>query len=366
MIDRHVYYLSCVVTKVGLNMEQGGDEEGGKPSWRRHLERSSTLVTTMLRRGVADLHDREVADSVAHARCMSCHEPKYELDLVELKCFADRRPPQCPVPLESDGHHVICHRCLEQRIKRYDACLKAAEDRGESKMLSARTVRNLTGSLTGTAPVAMNSSTELPETYLRQLPVKIIPCFKCKSPNVLRVRTVFNESVLRTHGIDRNGLIREYTVESSATKVVQENYFVTGIYENQRRPFFGTFSCNNLLTLDFRGSFSTKSGIEVEHEHVFEKPNKNWVWVEVDDPQLTDSTGENGWLYYGFVWDQGKAEKNPDLFRFLRRRHLLSTRVRLSDAIREELEKLRQEEKRAARHVSSPSRRRTAKFNGGR
>ena len=205
-------------------------------------------------------------------------------------------------------------------MKKYDAFLKAQAER--EKLANARDEEEQT-------------------KYIRDHVSKIIPCPICKTPNVLTVQTVFNEGVLRTF-VDKNGTITQYQVHAQATKVLQDNFSVTDVYENQRRPFFGTFSANNLLTVDFRGNFSNENGIEIPNDHT--KPNKNWVWLEIDRPDLTlPRAGENGWMYGHFRFDPESAESQISLFHFVRTRRLLHTRIRVSDAVKAELSKVAEE-----------------------
>jgi hypothetical protein len=295
------------------------EDENPHLKWRANLERQTQKLYQVLRQAVTDLHSLETRKLDRNmGRCASCREAQYDLDLVEFICAPDRRHASCPYRGRVDPPHHMCHQCIARSVKKYDAFLKAE-----------------------TARLAHQRDEEEQTKFIRDHVAKIIPCTLCKTPNVLTVQTVFNEGVLRRI-VDRNGTITQYLVHVQATKVLQDNFSVSDVYENQRRPFFGTFSANNLLTIDFRGNFSNENGIEIPNDH--QKPNKSWVWLEVDRPDLTlPRAGENGWMYSHLRFDPDSAESQISLFHFVRTRRLLHTRIRVSDAVKAELQKVAEE-----------------------
>jgi hypothetical protein len=173
--------------------------------------------------------------------------------------------------------------------------------------------------------------------FLRKLKVKIIPCPLCKTPNVLlQQQASFNEGYLRKD-LSRDGKITQYQVQDRVTKALQDSWTVEEVYENQRRFIFGCFSADNLRTLDFRGAFSTENGCEVQNDH--RKPNRYWVWLELDEPDRTlKKAAENGWMYASdWQTSRNNYEKEISIFHFVRTRRLLHTRIRISEALKDEL-----------------------------
>jgi hypothetical protein len=302
-------------------VEDANEEAGPQARWRTNLELQSRKLYGHLRKVVTEVHATAIFHVPEKMYCDQCKSDKHELDLVELICFPDKRPMNCPYSPESPSPpHRICHTCLARLVRDYTTLLRSLSEKERKR----------------------HPGDEIQTEYLCNLKkAKIIACPLCKSPNVLTEQRAFNEGYLRKY-ISKDGTITQYQVQSKATAVLRDNFSVEEVYENQRRPLFGSFSASNLRTLDFRGNYSTEKGCELPSAIgvEFHKPNRNWVWIELRAPDVTlKKAAENGWMYGGSWMDsRNDYDRDISLFHFVRTRRLLHTRVRISPLVKEELE----------------------------
>ena len=299
-------------------------EESQAVRWRTCLEDQSRSLYGALRKEVTDTHSAETFRSGERMFCDRCRHDKHRLDLVELVCCPEKRANSCQYDKEAlPPPHTICHSCMALLVRQQESFM-------DSLIVRER---------------RLHRGDEVQTAYIRGLLAKLIPCPLCKSPNVLTVQTAFNEGYLRKT-ISKDGTITQYQVHAKATAALRDNFSVEEVYENQRRPLFGCFSAKNLQTLDFRGPFSTEKGCEVPYEQTRQKPNKNWVWLELDAPDTTLLKAADGGWMYGREWrdSQKQYERDISLFHFVRTRRLLHTRVRISEEVREQLDLLHEAE----------------------
>lgn len=301
--------------------DDANDEAGSQARWRTNLEVQSRKLYGHLRKVVTEVHAAVIFHVPEKVYCDLCKADKHELDLVDLICCPDKRPSNCPYFNESPSPpHRICHTCLARLVREYTTLLFSLSDKERKR----------------------HPGDEMQTEYLSKLTkAKIIVCPLCKSPNVLTEQRAFNEGYLRKY-MSKDGTITQYQVHSKATATLRDNFSVEEVYENQRRPLFGSFSASNLRTLDFRGNYSTEKGCELPSAIgvEFHKPNRNWVWIELRAPDLTlKKAAENGWMYGGSWMDsRNDYDREISLFHFVRTRRLLHTRVRISPLVKEELE----------------------------
>lgn len=295
-----------------------GGEIGPGPStttvhkWRSHLQDQMKMANTMYARAVKEIHEEEKTSETL--TCMRCKQPKYRLDFTTLECCPEKqlkerykgRPPP----------HRFCIECVTDLI-------------AEHKVFDASSQDVV---LQGLSSEAMN----------------IVVCPLCRTPNVLMAETRFHEGFARRN-ITRNGVMKIVVVHLGATKLLSDNFAIDECYENQRRPLFGSFSGDNLLTTDWRGNFSTPGASEIENrEEYYRKPNSSWVWLEDWRPDETLG-GCNGWMYAGRWPDNSITEpmagwdRYISLFYFVRRRRLLRTRIRLNEEVYQELLQIQKE-----------------------
>lgn len=297
------------------------DDDSAQARWRTNIEIQSRKLYGHLRKVVTDIHQTTTFHVVEKVYCDRCKMDKHDLDLVELICCPEKRPLSCPYFQEAPPPpHRVCHSCLSQVVRENSTFLRRLTEKEQKN----------------------HEGDEVQTKYVHGLrEAKVIACPLCKSPNVLTVQTAFNEGYLRKH-MSKDGTITRYQVHSKATSSLRDNFTVEEVYENQRRPIFGSFSASNLRTLDFRGNFSTEKGCELPNANdiEFQKPNKNWVWIELRAPDLTlKKAAENGWMY-GTSWADSRNDYDREisLFHFVRTRRLLHTRVRISASVRAELD----------------------------
>lgn len=298
--------------------KRAGAGETGKAAttvkWKEYLQVASERQARELRSEVAQIHrDNSRMDLTP---CLYCNNSTCTLELVTLQCFPERRPQTAAYDAKAvRPPHSICFSCITHLVKKQHRFLaKQIEKEREAK----EDITNL--------------------QWLHGSAIKILPCPICKSPNVMTVHTAFNEGLSRKR-IEMSGATTQYQVHFAATKVLSDNFSIEEVYENERRPLFGTFSSNNMLALDWRGSFSNGGGSAVEQSKSV-KPNRAWLWLETHSPDVTlPRSGVGGWQYHSLAWPSDPMEYSADvsLFHFVRRRRLLHTRIRMSHEVLQQL-----------------------------
>jgi hypothetical protein len=282
--------------------------------WREYIEGASQQQWRTLRSEVAKLHREEYQSAVI--RCSWCAGTTCKLDSVDLLCHPERRPQTAAYDARADKPpHTLCISCVVHLVKNQERFL----------------VRQLESDRR-----AGEDTSQL--EWLMNIPLKVLPCPLCKTPNVLTMRTAFNESLARKV-VAESGAATQYKVHFSATNAVCDNFTVEEVFENERRPMFGSFSPQNVLTLDWRGRYSNGGGSAMERS-ISPKPNRAWVWLETHAPDVTlPNTGVGGWQYAKFSWAADPLEYSPviSIFHFVRRRRLLHTRVRMNEDVQNRL-----------------------------
>ena len=277
-----------------------GESDGS--SWRDHLLGESTRVSRALKKKVAALH-QQVKNTNVRATCQFCGVPKYTLDLVTFNCVQHRRGG------DERQRHRFCTDCIKV----------FAKGSGPSSCPDSAAVLAQIGDL------------------CRQK-MHLVVCPTCRCPNVLVSAIRFNPTFDR----DRVDSRLQFTVHLGASQVVSENFSVDRVCENQRRPFFGAFSRENLLVVDFCGTISTEremNASEIENvETTYERPNRSWAWLDDWSPDLSQNA-RGGWFYardFTTPWPRAWS-KEVQMLMFVRRRVLVRTRVRFNDEVRRAL-----------------------------
>lgn len=304
----------------------GGESKTPTVKWKEYLQVASERQAKELRSEVATIHrDNSRMDLTP---CMYCGGSTCKLELVSLQCFPERRPQTAAYdPKAVAPPHAICFSCIAYLVKRQHRFFaKQIEKDREAKEDISNAV------------------------WLNDSAIKILPCPICKSPNVLTMNTAFNEGLSRKR-IEMSGATTQYQVHFAATKVLSDNFSVEEVYENERRPLFGSFDSNNMLTLDWRSNFSNGGGSAVERS-ISSKPNRAWLWLETHSPDVTlPRSGIGGWQYSAFSWPADPMEYSADvsLFHFVRRRRLLHTRIRMSQEVLQQLSLIEEELERTGK-----------------
>lgn len=282
---------------------------GGAEPWRLHLYAEASKISRNIRKVVAEQHHNALKVATgSKLKCEGCLAQKFPLDLVEFTCtqYTDWQRNRG----EEHQTHRYCTECVAKMIRdsddgeRFTKCEESAMVLDEVK-------------------AACNHKMHL------------VVCPVCHCPIALTSSTRFHETFNRERVDSR----LQFTVHTGATEVLSENFAVDRMCENQRRPFFGSFSSDNLLVLDFCGEKSTEresNASEVENViATFERPNSRWVWLEgwVPDLSLNERAGWRYWKNFQAKWPDGWGTE-PTMFMFVRRRRLLRTRVRFNDEVR--------------------------------
>ena len=291
-------------------------EQQNVPRWKKHLEERTRHCSAAYSRAIRDVHDRAKEQN---QRCHRCRNLKYRLDFCEFLCTPEKRENKAPYRGE-DPPHRFCQDCVTELLRvQHRANIVAREsDRGGQSVITDDLL--------------------------------IVPCPLCRTPNMLRSDTTFHEGFER-QTCTKNGVMRLYSVHTGGTRLLTDNYVVEEHYENQRRPPFGSFSKENLLTTDWAGAHSTRGRTCIEDlEEYFAPPNKSWIWLENWTPDVTMG-GAFGWMYAN-RWPTANSsepeagwERVISLFHLVRRRRMLKTRIRLNEAVETELKLIKEEEK---------------------
>jgi hypothetical protein len=281
--------------------------DGQGSSWRAHLYAETGRVARAIKKSVAEEHQR-VKNSNANLRivCQACSHHKHSLDLVVFNCVQKARG----TTGETRDKHRFCTECVSK--------LLAEMSRGVKHINCAESVSKL-------CEVQHRCNNNL----------RIAVCPLCRCPNVLISAVRFHETFDR----DRIDSRLQFTSHLGATQILSENFSVERVCENQRRPFFGAFSQQNLLVVDFCGAISTEretNVCEIENlSQTAERPNKSWAWMEDWSPDLSLNS-RGGWRYarnFDAPWPGLGWGAEPTMLSFVRRRRLLRTRVRFNEEV---------------------------------
>lgn len=293
------------------------DEQAG---WYMTLQMQSHMLFRDLQQQVAKMHDevKNPDNSKGAVVCMRCNKKRHRLDVVQFVCHPEKR---ALVRYERDhkATHSFCHWCLETLFAQQDKYLTVKKNK-EGDSAEDRSER------------------EHAEFLLRLAnhKLRVLPCPECKTPNVLTQESRFFESVERHKAIDASGVMKAYANHREATFRFVDNFVVEKVYENQRRPMFGSFSKDNLLITDWGGQFTDESQAQVL-ESITPPPNSAWFWIESYAADTArNGVDMNGWEYGSFSWNS-KFSARVSMFDFVRKRRLLHTRIRVSQELRAEL-----------------------------
>lgn len=278
-----------------------------RPSWQLHLVQETTKVSKAIKKRVAAMH-QQVKNSNVRAVCLACEQQKYALDLVAFNCVQRHRGE------EHRTKHRFCTDCITKLLKQ--------QEDGQKFINCSESA-------------ALWRSVE--DACLGKL--HIVCCPTCHSPNGLVSTMQFHATFDR----DRVDSRLQFTVHLGSTQILQANFTVDRVCENQRRPFFGAFSSENLLVVDFCGRTSTEreyNASEVENlAQTFERPNRSWAWLEDWTPDLALNP-RGGWRYardFTPAWPSGWST-DVAMLMFVRRRVLLRARVRVNEDVIRQLQ----------------------------
>jgi uncharacterized Zn ribbon protein len=275
--------------------------------WRRHMFAEAVRVSKAFKKKVAEEHQRVKANFAKQImQCQRCQKDYFPPDMVAFQCVQRTRESAKSAVTETHEQHRFCTDCVTLMLTDLARGVRHINCK-ESSALLAEMNRLCNGRL------------------------QIAVCPQCNCPNVVISAVQFRETFAR----DRIDARLQYTVHLGATQVLASNFVVDTVCENQRRPFFGAFSRDNLLVVDFCGPLSTDretNASEIEDlEQTLQRPNNSWAWLADWSPDTT-LTGDGAWRYaqnFKAMWPR-EWSSTPAMLMFVRRRRLRRVRVRFS------------------------------------
>jgi hypothetical protein len=314
-----------------------GPRRHAPKSWREQLKSELRQLNSAITHVIATTKNNNKFE--ATVKCTACNVDVSELQIVRLQC-QDRNEMKDGGDMAAyeEPKHYFCKDCVAEMI-RHQSVTRRPLFQQSDKSHRYETLRQELNVRMRLRPGESKLQAKVPFLLL---------CPKCRSPNVVVRENRFQCGLDR--GVRARSLNEEFVVNLDATRLLADHFVVEVAWENQRRPPFGVFSRENLLVVDFHGKYCLPDGSALDDVDTLDAlnnsdeiplPNSKWLWME--HWASAPGPAKDGWIYmfnFHYPVPNGGRQYEPSMLTFVRQRKLIRTRIRFTEDVIEQLNKM--------------------------